>query len=88
MPADAQPPSQVPPKESTPKANGLAGVDLLTDTHAASRTSNTGRFEEYKVEGEDEKFHADIPAVSEGIEVVKIKRKKKKDGEKKRREIE
>jgi len=87
MPADAQQPTQAISKEGSPKSNGLAGVDLLSGGPTASRTSSTGRFEEYKVEGEEVKFNADTPAVSEGIEVVKVKRKKRKDGEKKRREI-
>jgi len=87
MPADARRPAEAVPEEVVTKSGGLAGVDLLADGPTSSRTSSTGRFQEYKVEGEEEKLNVDTPAVSEGIEVVRVKRKKKKDGEKKKREI-
>ena len=87
MPEDAKAPTLPDTVDTPAKTNGLAGVDLLSEAPSASRTSSTGRFQEYKVEGDEEKLNADTPAGSEGIEVVRVKRKKKKDGEKKRREI-
>ncbi|KAK1923811.1 armadillo-type protein [Papiliotrema laurentii] len=92
MPADApmEPPAQAVEEAEHPK--GLAGVDLLNGSSHSSRPSS--RFEEYKVDEEEEGGHratpqsVDTPAVSaaEGVEVIKVKRKKRKDGEKKRRE--
>jgi hypothetical protein len=92
MPADApmEPPAQAVEEAEHPK--GLAGVDLLDGSSHSSRPSS--RFEEYKVDEEEEGGHratpqsVDTPAVSaaEGVEVIKVKRKKRKDGEKKRRE--
>jgi hypothetical protein len=46
----------------------------------------TSRFEEYKADGDEEPRRADTPDVPVGgeIEVVKVKRKKKKESSKKR----
>lgn len=75
------------PDRLTEQATGLAGVDLLSDERSSRPTS---RFEEYRVEGEEpnpvqQPSAADEPVKGE-IEVVKVKRKKKKDGSKKRSE--
>jgi hypothetical protein len=79
MPEGAQPPSQ--PHIIPPPSNGLAAVDLL-DTTPSTRAASNSRFEEYKVDenGLDEKVEGDI-AVSMGeLEIVKVKRKKKRAG--------
>jgi hypothetical protein len=70
----------------------LAAVDPLDPPPLSQRSSAvSSRFEEYKVDGEENGKEeegngskeevvnaADIPAASDGIEVVRIKRKKKK----------
>lgn len=62
---------------------GLAGIDLPPPAKVAFGSSS--RFEEYKVDEADGTPGADTPGVdSAGVEVVKVKRKKKKDGEKRR----
>ena len=67
----------------TPITTGLAAVDL-SETHETSRSksSNGGRYEEYKVDGEDEKGIVDEPV--KDVEVVRVRRKKR-DGEKKQK---
>ena len=81
MPEDANP--DQPNKAALKPDEGLAGVDLLSDD-AHSRP--TSRFEEYKADGDEEPIRADTPDVPVGgeIEVVKVKRKKKKESSKKR----
>ena len=87
MPEDAAPdqPKQQPEAEIT---KGLAGIDLLSD-NLDSRPTSTSKFEEYKA-GDDEPRRTDMADepvnVGGEIEVVKVKRKKKKDGSKKRTE--
>lgn len=86
MPDEAQSdPSKVEKATPAPTASGLAAVDLLSDSGSGTRP--TSRFEEYKVDDEDSRQHAteaaDVPIQGE-IEVVKVKRKKKKDGSKKK----
>lgn len=86
MPEDINPdqPSSQPVAAIT---SGLAGVDLLSD-NTDSRPTSTSRFEEYKA-GDDEPRRKDFDEpvnVGGEIEVVKVKRKKKKDGSKKRTE--
>jgi hypothetical protein len=86
MPEDANPDQPNPPEAEITK--GLAGVDLLSD-NLDTRPMSTSRFEEYKA-GDDEPRRTDIADepvnVGGEIEVVKVKRKKKKDGSKKRTE--
>lgn len=85
MPEGDTAPAHPAPVDSSTSPSGLAGVDLLAD---APSTRPTSRFEEYKVEdGETQSPRevADEPVKGE-IEVVKVKRKKKKDGSKKRSE--
>lgn len=71
-------------RSPAPTPSSLAGVDLLTD---APITRPTSRFDEYKVDDEDSRQTvveaADEPVKGE-IEVVKVKRKKKKEGTKKK----
>ena len=86
MPEDANPdPANQPEAEI---AKGLAGVDLRSD-NLDSRPTSTSKFEEYNV-GDDEPRRTDLADepvnVGGEIEVVKVKRKKKKDGSKKRTE--
>ena len=83
MPEDAQPATSLEQPEGITK--GLAGVDLLSD-NADSRPTSTSKFEEYKADGDEETRRTDMPDEPVGgeIEVVKVKRKKKKDGSKKR----
>jgi hypothetical protein len=98
MPEGARTVSPSPSTDSTTK-NGLAAVNPLDHPPGSQRSSPiSSRFEEYKVEGEDEGRGenvetvqavnaADIPAASDGIEVIRIKRKKKKaDGSGKKRD--
>jgi hypothetical protein len=76
MPDGAEPtsaPSQ-PPDAIAKK--GLAAVDLL-DTTNGSKTVNSSRFEEYKMD-EKEEVQGDIPAAVGDVEVVRVKRKKKR----------
>jgi hypothetical protein len=86
MPEDAAPAQPNQPEAEITK--GLAGIDLLSD-NVDSRPTSTTKFEEYKV-GDDEPRRTDIADepvnVGGEIEVVKVKRKKKKDGSKKRTE--
>lgn len=87
MPEGARPVSSVSPGEA-PKKNGLAAINPLDPPPLSQRSSAiSSRFEEYQVDGEGEEGNAekaevmnaaDIPAASDGIEVVRIKRKKKK----------
>jgi hypothetical protein len=86
MPEDANPDQPTQPEPEITK--GLAGIDLLSD-NVDSRPTSTTKFEEYKA-GDDEPRRTDIADepvnVGGEIEVVKVKRKKKKDGSKKRTE--
>ena len=66
---------------STPITTDLAAVDL-SDHRELSRPSSGGRYEEYKVDEEDEKGIVDEPV--KDVEVVRVRRKKK-DGDKKRK---
>jgi hypothetical protein len=81
MPEDANP--DQPGKAPTKPTKGLAGVDLLSDDVDSRSIS---RFVEYKANGDEEPRRADTPDVPVGgeIEVVKVKRKKKKELSKKR----
>jgi hypothetical protein len=87
MPEDAAP--DQPNQPETEITKGLAGIDLLSD-NLDSRPTSTTKFEEYKA-GDDEPRRTDIADepvnVGGEIEVVKVKRKKKKDGSKKRTEV-
>lgn len=86
MPEDAAPAQ--PNQSEAESTKGLAGIDLLSDT-VDGRPTSTSKFEEYKA-GDDEPRRTDIADepvnVGGEIEVVKVKRKKKKDGSKKRTE--
>ena len=86
MPEDADPNRPTQPQAEITK--GLAGIDLHFDS-VDTRPTSTSKFEEYRV-GDDEPRRtdtADEPVNLGGeIEVVKVKRKKKKDGSKKRTE--
>jgi hypothetical protein len=71
------------PKETSSTKQGLAAIDLLTDD---TNTRPTSRYEEYKADGDEEPRRIeplDEPVRGE-IEVVKVKRKKKKDSSKKK----
>lgn len=89
MPEGASsPPAAGDGKASTPPVAGLAAIDLLSDGNS---TRPTSRFEEYKVEGEDMAVTPEAAPIGDEpvkgeIEVVKVKRKKKKDSGKKRAE--
>jgi hypothetical protein len=82
MPEDANP-SQPEAVEASAPTQGLAGVDLLSENTTSRPIS---KFEEYKADEDEEPRRiemADEPIRGE-IEVVKVKRKKKKEGSKKR----
>jgi hypothetical protein len=88
MPDEAQPvASSIERPTLSPAASGLAAVDLLSDSGSGTRP--TSRFEEYKEDDDDTRQPiieaADEPIKGE-VEVVKVKRKKKKDGSKKKTE--
>jgi hypothetical protein len=87
MPEDADPSQSAQPETAISK--GLAGVDLHAD-NVDSRPTSTSKFEEYNAGDDDEPRRiemADEPVnVGGEIEVVKVKRKKKKDSSKKRTE--
>ena len=88
MPEEGQSdPSKVEKPTPSPATSGLAAIDLLSDSGSGTRP--TSRFEEYKVDDDDSRQFipeaADVPVQGE-IEVVKVKRKKKKDGSKKKAE--
>lgn len=89
MPADAKPPPLNGSATADPVVkSGLAAVDL-TSTQP-SRASSTARFDEYKLDEEEDSRSTpqpptDVAAASGDIEVVRVKRKKKKDGEKKKK---
>jgi hypothetical protein len=77
MPEDAQLPATA-TGPVLPSRNGLAGVDLL-EAPTNTRSSSTSRFEEYKVDGDGlEGSVGDIAVPTGDIEVVRVKRKKKK----------
>jgi len=71
MPENAVPPPSIDSSEKPP--NGLAAVDLAHNGPVSSRSS-VSKFEEYK-DGDDEE---QTPIAGGDIEVVRVKRKKKK----------
>lgn len=68
--------------DDQPVQEGLAAVDLSSAANGASRSSS--RFEEYKVDGEEEMSMGTPTVENSGVEVVRVKRKKKKEGGKRR----
>ncbi|OCF61731.1 AP-3 complex subunit delta-1 [Kwoniella mangroviensis CBS 10435] len=70
-------------------SEGLAGIDLTSNTSTSNRGSSS-RFEEYKEADEDESRRNDDLAATPTaeIEVVKVKRKKKGDKKKKDKGVE
>ena len=78
--------NSLPSKESGSKEiaikQGLAKVDLLSDSERTSRQNSTARFEEYKLDEAEE--HDDLASMNGEVEVVRVRRKKKagKDGKK------
>jgi hypothetical protein len=85
MPEDANP-NQPPVQPEQTIVQGLAGVDLLSDIVDSRPTS---KYEEYNADGDEEPRRTDMADEPVGgeIEVVKVKRKKKKDGSKKRADV-